>query len=113
MSRRTPTPRAPYHSGKAAHQAFAAQARLYMDRWFKAPALPLMTTAARNARAFPGSYAWAKQEAQETAAQWMDRELHRPGNSQDHGTVRIAGKPYHWRQDYTGQLKLAAGESPW
>lgn len=44
---------------------------------------------------------------------WVDREMHRPTSSLNHRTARFAGKPYHWRQDYTGQLKLAAGESPW
>jgi len=63
--------------------------------------------------ASPGSYAWAKQHAQETATEWLERELHRPSSSLNHRTARFAGKPYHWRQDYTGQLKLAAGESPW
>lgn len=65
------------------------------------------------------SYAGAKERAHafaaraETAAEWAARELHRPKAAADMTTVRFAGKPYHWRQDYTGQLKLAAGESPW
>lgn len=44
---------------------------------------------------------------------WADALLKCPTSSAHHRTVRVAGKPYHWRQDYTGQLKLAAGESPW
>lgn len=65
------------------------------------------------------SYGAAKERAHafaaqaETAADWATRELHRPKATADMSTVRFAGKPYHWRQDYTGQLKLAAGESPW
>lgn len=54
-----------------------------------------------------------EQADHESAAAWLERELHRPASSLNHRTARIAGKPYHWRQDYTGQLKLAAGESPW
>lgn len=44
---------------------------------------------------------------------WADALLKCPTSSLNHRTVRFCGKPYHWRQDYTGQLKLAAGESPW
>lgn len=44
---------------------------------------------------------------------WAETLLHCPSNSGNRRTARFAGKPYHWRQDYTGQLKLAAGESPW
>lgn len=81
--------------------------------WFKPPA-SVQVTAGRV-----GSYAGAKDRAHafaaqaETAAEWAARELHRPKHTADMTTVRFAGKPYHWRQDYTGQLKLAAGESPW
>jgi len=66
-----------------------------------------------------GLYGGAKARAHafaaqaETAADWADRELHRPRHAGNMATVRFAGKPYHWRQDYTGQLKLAAGASPW
>lgn len=48
-----------------------------------------------------------------TNAAWAEQELQRPKSPAHHHTVHVAGKPYHWRQDYTGQLKLAAGESPW
>lgn len=44
---------------------------------------------------------------------WFDRELQRPKSSAHFRTVLVLDKPYHWRQDYTGQLKLAAGASPW
>lgn len=44
---------------------------------------------------------------------WADALLTCPLSYPNRYTVRVAGKPYHWRQDYTGQLKLAAGESPW
>lgn len=41
-------------------------------------------------------------------------ELHRPSSSLNHATVRVAGKPYHWRRAlHTEHLKLVAGESPW
>ena len=49
----------------------------------------------------------------ESVADWATRELARPHGSAHHRTVTVMGKPYHWRQDYTGQLKLAPGESPW
>ena len=83
--------------------------------WFRPPA-PVQLTATREP---VGSYAGAKARAHafaaqaETAADWADRELHRPRHAGNMATVRFAGKPYHWRQDYTGQLKLAAGASPW
>jgi hypothetical protein len=47
------------------------------------------------------------------AEHWADTLLHCPPAHANRRTVRFAGKPYHWRQDYTGQLKLAVGESPW
>lgn len=97
--------------------------------WFKAPAGPkLLMTGTRISiggtdltpsllEAPVGSYAWAKARAmeagQESAAEFVGRELHRPNHSGNHRTARFAGKAYHWRQDYTGQLKLAAGDSPW
>ncbi len=87
--------------------------------WFKPPA-PQVLTVGRMVSTQPvSSYAGAKAHAHafaaqaETAADWAARELHRPKNAGNMATVRFAGKPYHWRQDYTGQLKLAAGASPW
>lgn len=111
----------------------AARERLF---WYKRPAAPkLIATGTRvtiggaeltpyaNAlavqagsyvdRLVPGSYEWAKAHAHESATAYVGLNLHRPKFSTNWGTAHFAGKPYHWRQDYTGQLKLAAGESPW
>lgn len=49
----------------------------------------------------------------EPLSAWAERELQRPKASAQHRTVLVMGKPYHWRQDYTGQLRLVAGASPW
>lgn len=103
--------------------------------WFKPPAAPKPPelTAARVAKLHGvpvtltqhdlqvGSYLWAKRTAKGLAEMhdkdtehWADALLKCPLSSLNHGTVRIAGKPYHWRQKpYTGRLSLAAGESPW
>lgn len=92
--------------------------------WFQPPpAVPIAMTAFRHPI---GSYAWAKSVAHNTdlstvtradmdaqTEHWADALLQCPTSSLNHRTARFAGKPYHWRQDYTGQLKLAAGESPW
>jgi hypothetical protein len=93
--------------------------------WYRTPpAVPIAMTASRHPI---GTFAGAKQAAFDAANRavhamvdadtetehWADALLHRPVSSLNHRTVRTAGKPYHWRQDYTGQLKLAAGESPW
>jgi hypothetical protein len=88
--------------------------------WYKAPPAPLPRpmTATRVARVTTvdpsvGLFSGAKAAAHRIGEHWADLLLQCPRNPADHRTVRIAGKPYHWRQDYTGQLKLAAGESPW
>ena len=91
-------------------------ARRAGQSWFKAAPRVLMTAGRASVGGVPvsvGTYAGAKQVAQESASAWMERELNRPTSSLNHRTVRVAGKPYHWRQDYTGQLKLGSGESPW
>lgn len=118
--------------------AFRIGAVRHRLTWFKPPAPPApvglttgrvsklevnhvdLTPYARQASLYGvNSYAGAKERAHafaaqaETAADWAARELHRPKATGDMYTVRFAGKPYHWRQDYTGQLKLAPGESPW
>lgn len=101
--------------------AHALAALRHQRTWFKVPALKAARVpwtadqAAAMERLVPGSYGWAKQAAHRAAdaEHWADTELHRPASSLNHRTARFAGKPYHWRQDYTGQLKLAAGESPW
>lgn len=94
--------------------------------WFKAPAGPKLTATrggfsmeAPPVRAtvsdglIPGTYEWAKAHAHESASAYVGLNLHRPNHSGNHRTARFVGKAYHWRQDYTGQLKLAAGDSPW
>jgi hypothetical protein len=107
---------------------------LRRSQWFKRPAAPKLTVRRGSAQAAllamgpapsladhyrwaeehqPGSYEWAKAHAHESATAYVGLNLHRPKFSTNWGTAHFAGKPYHWRQDYTGQLKLAAGESPW
>ena len=73
--------------------------------WYRLPRL----TVARVADAF----SVPRQLATPEAEHWSETLLHRPVDHRNHSTIRIAGKSYHWRQDYTGQLKLTAGESPW
>lgn len=105
--------------------------------WYKPPPLPVLTAG----RAEPGhnhvslspldvhlvpmtnvpsvaTYAGAKYRAMRAAAHhasehWATDILEQPSHPLNRRTVRSAGKPYHWRQDYTGQLKLRAGVSPW
>jgi hypothetical protein len=91
----------------------AVRARL----WFKPPAPKVVMTAGRvqlgDTPIGVGTFAGAKLAAHESAEHWADALLRYPTHPGNRGTARFAGKPYHWRQDYTGQLKLAAGESPW
>lgn len=104
----------------------AARERLF---WYKRPAAPKLTARRDSTQSalwamgpapvrtsdglIPGTYEWAKAHAHESATAYVGLNLHRPKYSTNWGTAHFAGKPYHWRQDYTGQLKLAAGESPW
>ena len=85
--------------------------------WFKYMDAQVKLYAARTApaaiRPSVGTYAGAKAAAHESAVAYVERELNRPTSSLNHGSAFIAGRLYHWRQDYTGQLKLAAGASPW
>ena len=85
--------------------------------WFNpAPRLPIAMVASRSVESFAGAKDRARQTAEAFTLEtehWADALLRCPSSSLNHRTVRIAGKPYHWRQDYTGQLKLAAGASPW
>lgn len=110
--------------------ALAGQEHRRRTQWFKPPAAPRLT-AGRVAEihgvpapmvgavelikhTFPRTVvSQAMLDDSEPNAEWAARELHRPSSTLNHRTARFAGKPYHWRQDYTGQLKLAAGESPW
>lgn len=86
--------------------------------WFKLPAKPFLDMTARRVE-FAGidltpvlkPVGWRGPVG--VTEHWADTLLHCPSLSGNRHTVRFAGKPYHWRQDYTGQLKLAAGESPW
>lgn len=90
--------------------------------WYQPPRLRAIRSG------LPGSYGWAKERAHELASlamvqgtpdelgkteHWADTLLHCPVLPVNRRTARFAGKPYHWRQDYTGQLKLAAGSAPW
>lgn len=123
-----------YHPWAQAHALAALRRRA---TWFKPPAPQVLMTAGRveiNGEARPelfvpesrgtvvsklavvhkpGTYEWARLHAHESATAYIGLHLHRPTSSLNHRTARFAGKPYHWRQDYTGQLRLAAGESPW
>lgn len=101
------------------HQNFrrlrAARPSAPLRTWFKQAAIQRGLYATQSVDSYGGAKARAHAFAAqaETAADWAARELHRPKNVANMGTARFAGKPYHWRQDYTGQLKLAPGESPW
>lgn len=102
---------------------------LRRSQWYKRPAAPKLTARRDSTQSalwamgpapvrasdglIPGTYEWAKAHAHESATAYVGLNLHRPKYSTNWGTAHFAGKPYHWRQDYTGQLKLAAGESPW
>jgi len=85
--------------------------------WYNpAPRLPIAMAASRSVESFAGAKDRARQTAETFTLEtehWADALLRCPSSSLNHRTARFAGKPYHWRQDYTGQLKLAAGESPW
>lgn len=115
MTPRTPRTRRRTSEADRINTAFRIGAVRHRLTWFKPPAPPVL----RAERHVVSSYAGAKERAHafaaqaETAAEWAARELHRPKHTADMSTVRFAGRPYHWRQDYTGQLKLAPGESPW
>ena len=75
-----------------------------------------------------GSYNWAKRAATEAAdnallgeladalgtrTHWASIALLAPKATADRRTFHVLGKPYHYQQDYTGQLKLIPGVSPW
>lgn len=95
--------------------AHALAALRHQRTWFAPPTRPLSMvrmTKADVARIFDVPVELVDEGAYPTE-HWADTELHRPVSSLNHRTARFCGKPYHWRQDYTGQLKLAAGESPW
>lgn len=115
----------PYHSGKAAHQQAAAidtAIRQVTELLNTTPAdalariervrslYPVLTVSEARRRVLQDHL---YSQSNESVADWAVRELVRPSKTGDHRTVYVLGKPYHWRQDYTGQLKLAAGESPW
>lgn len=82
--------------------------------WFKPPAPAVRPTAGRvSIGGVPIATVPATPEELGRTEHWADTLLHCPSSALNRRTARFAGKPYHWRQDYTGQLKLAAGESPW
>lgn len=130
----TPRPRRRASEADRINTAFRIGAVRHRLTWFKPPAPRVSLTTGRVSRlevnhvdltpyARPdgvSSYAGAKERAHAFAAQaqaetehWADALLNCPPSHLNQRTARFAGKPYHWRQDYTGQLKLAAGESPW
>lgn len=126
------TARKPVGAQARALRQYEMQAQLYTRRieqghrigqlrhkltWFRLPGPKVQMTAGRvtldGLDIGVGTFAGAKLAAHDAAERWADALLKCPTSSLNHRTARICGKPYHWRQDYTGQLKLAAGESPW
>lgn len=100
-------------------QAHALAAMRHKATWFKPPAPKVLMTAGRvsiGGKDFSESLRQVQAAVAAAPVQvehWADTLLHCPPLAGNRRTVRFAGKSYHWRQDYTGQLKLAAGESPW
>lgn len=111
------TPRAVRRHAPKYHplaQAHALAALRHKATWFKAPAPKVRMTAGRvSIGDIPIAMVPATPAEFGRTEHWADTLLHCPPLAGNRRTVRFAGKPYHWRQDYTGQLKLAAGESPW